>query len=81
MSNEKIVEFAKKNGYDNVLPLGPWREYECYEPTFDGATEEEPAIVGPPLIILVKGDEIRMSTEEEAFQQMDETDTDEIEEV
>lgn len=81
MSNEKIVEFAKKNGYDDAIPLGPWREYDCYEPIFDGATEDEPAIVGPPLIILVKGDEIRMSTEEEAFQQMDETDTDEIEEA
>lgn len=81
MSNKDIIAFAKKNGYDGVLPLGKWREYDCYEPIFDGATEEEPAIVGPPLIILVNGNEIRMSTEEEAFQQMDETETDEIEEM
>lgn len=81
MSKDKIIAFAKEQGYDSIAPLGKWREYECYEPIFDGSTEDEPAIVGPPLIILVKGDEIRMSTEEEAFQQMDETDTDEIEEV
>ena len=81
MSKNEIIAFAKEQGYDGVSPLGKWREYECYEPTFDGAAEEEPAIVGPPLIILVNGDAIRMSTVEEAFQQMDETDTDEIEEV
>lgn len=74
MSNEQIVAFAKKNGYDGVEPLGKWREFDCYEPVFDGTTEEEPAIVGAPLIILVKGDEIRMSTEEEAFAQMEEAD-------
>ena len=81
MSENEIIAFAKEQGYDSVAPLGKWREYECYEPIFGGATEEEPAIVGPPLIILVKDDEIRMSTEDEAFLQMDETDTDEIEEV
>lgn len=74
MSKEKILEFAKKNGYDDVEPLGKWREFDCYEPIFDGTSEEEPAIVGLPLIILVNGDEIRMSTEEEAFAQMEEAD-------
>ena len=72
MSNEKIVAFAKENGYDGVEPLGKWREFDCYEPVFDDTTEEEPAIVGAPLIILVNGEEIRMSTEEEAFAQMEE---------
>ena len=74
MSMDKIIAFAKKEGYDGVEPLGKWREYDCYEPFFDGSTEDEPAIVGPPLIILVIGNEIRMSTEEEAFQQMEESD-------
>lgn len=74
MSNKEIVAFAKKNGYDGVLPLGKWREYDAYEPTFDDSTEEEPSFVGPPLMILVKGDEIRMSTEEEAYQQIEEAD-------
>lgn len=74
MSNDKILAFAKQNGYDGVEPLGKWRDYDCYEPTFEDTSEEEPAIVGLPLIILVKGDEIRMSTEEEAYQQMEESD-------
>ena len=74
MSKAQIIEFAKKNGYDGVLPLGKWREYDAYEPTFKGSSAKKPAFVGPPLLILVKGDEIRMSTEEEAFQQMDEAD-------
>lgn len=73
MSNDKIVAFANGQGYDGASPLGKWREYDVYEPTFEGTNEEAPAFVGPPLIILVKGNEIRMSTEEEAFQQMDET--------
>lgn len=72
MSKNKIVAFAKEQGYDGVAPLGKWREYDVYEPTFNGTNEDTPAFVGPPLIILVKGNEIRMSTEEEAFQQMDE---------
>ena len=72
MSKKEIVAFAKKNGYDDALPLGKWREYDAYEPVFEGSTDEEPAYVGPPLLILVKGDEIRMSTEEEAYQQLEE---------
>lgn len=73
MSKDKIIAFAKKEGYDDILPLGKWRGYDCYEPVFKGTSEEEPAIVGAPLIILVKGKEIRMSTEEEAFAQMEES--------
>lgn len=73
MSKNKIIEFAKKNGYDGALPLGKWREYDAYEPIFKGTSAKKPAFVGPPLIILVKGDEIRMSTEEEAYQQIDES--------
>lgn len=71
MSKEKIIAFAKKQGYDGISPLGKWRGYDAYEPTFKG-TGEEPAFVGPPLMILVKGNEIRMSTVEEAYAQIDE---------
>lgn len=72
MSKKEIVAFAKKQGYDGVAPLGKWREYDAYEPILKGATEENPAFVGAPLMILVKGKEIRMSTIEEAYEQMDE---------
>ena len=70
MSKDQIVAFAKENGYEDVAPLGKWKEYDAYEPIFKGATEENPAFIGQPLMILVKGDEIRMSTVEEAYEQM-----------
>lgn len=73
MKNDKIIAFAKKNGYDDVLPLGKWKEYDAYEPIFDGK-DGATAYVGPPLMILVKGDEIRMSTVEEAYQQIADSD-------
>ncbi|MGN0999685.1 MAG: hypothetical protein ACI4PO_09055 [Faecousia sp.] len=70
MKKTQIVEFAKKNGYSDVSPLGKWKEYDAYEPIFEGASENEPACVGQPLMILVKGEEIRMSTIDEAHAQM-----------
>lgn len=69
--SEKVIKFAKENGYETAERVKDWNGYECYEPIFD---RKEIAEVGPPLLILVKGDEIRMSTVEEAFQQIDETD-------
>lgn len=72
MSKKEIIAFAKKQGYDGISPLGKWRGYDAYEPTFNGTDEETPAFVGPPLMILVKGNEIRMSTVEEAYAQIDE---------
>ena len=72
MDRARVVEFAKEQGYDGAEPLGQWRGYDIYEPTFEQSSGEEPAIVGPPLIIMVKDDVIRMSTEEEAFQQISE---------
>ena len=70
MKLEKVIEFAKKQGYDSAKQLDDWNGYEVYEPLFDG---EEVAFVGLPLLILVKGDKIRMSTEDEAFKQIEET--------
>lgn len=63
-----VKEFAKEQGYDDALPLGKWRGYDAYEPVFEGGI----AYVGPPLMILVKGETIRMSTPEEGYQQIDE---------
>lgn len=71
MTKKEITAFAKKHGYEGVLPLGKFKEYDAYEPIPKGATEEEPAAVGLPLMVLVKGDEIRMSTIEEAFEQLE----------
>ena len=67
MKKEDITQFAKKQGYDNVLYIGKWRDYDVYEPTFEGSG---PHFVGPPLVILVRGRSIRMSTVEEAYKQL-----------
>lgn len=75
MRKNEIIKFAKSQGYDGVAPLGKWRDYDAYEPVINDTNEENPAIVGPPLIILVRGDEIRMSTEDEAYQQLEESES------
>lgn len=66
---KKVTDFAVANGYEAVEKSKPWNGYECYEPIM---FEDEIAFIGPPLVILVKGDEIRMSTPEEAFARIDE---------
>ncbi len=70
MTEDQILNFAIDQEYDNFSYIGKWREYEVYEPLFD---YEGISYVGLPLIILVKGDTIRMSTPEEAFQYLDDT--------
>lgn len=67
MKKEDITQFAKKQGYDNVLYIGKWRGYDVYEPTFE---DSGPHFVGPPLVILVRGRSIRMSTVKEAYKQI-----------
>ena len=70
MDNEKVISFAREKGYKTAKRLNTWNGYECYEPVMD---EKETSMIGPPLLILVKGEKIRMSTVDEAFQQMDDT--------
>ena len=69
MDIKQVISFAQRNGYETVEKLNNWNGYECYEPNMDSKKETE---LGPPLLILVKGDKIRMSTPDEAFQQLDE---------
>lgn len=68
MEQTKVLAFAREQGYADIIPLGKWRGFDCYEPIFDGGV----SYVGPPLLVLVKGEEMRMSTPDEAFQQIDE---------
>lgn len=70
MMLEKIIKFAKDNGYATAKKLNPWNGYEVYEPIMN---DGEISFIGPPLIILVKGEEIRMSTPEEAYQRIEDT--------
>lgn len=76
MDLKNVISFAKKNGYETAKKLNNWNGYECYEPIMDSKKEAE---IGPPLLILVKGESIRMSTVEESFQQMDDTENEEME--
>ena len=71
MDLKQVISFVQRNGYETVEKLNNWNGYECYEPIMDSKKE---TAVGPPLLILVKGEKIRMSTPDEAFQQMDDTD-------
>ncbi len=73
ITKEQIIEFAKSQGYDGVKPLGQWRGYDAYEPTFNGSSECSPAMIGPPLLILADRDGVRMSTVDEAFAHIDES--------
>ena len=68
MKIKQVKDFAKQQGYDDVLSIGKWKGFDAYEPVFNG---EEPSFIGVPLLILVKGDSIRMSTVDEAFEQLD----------
>ena len=70
MKIESVISYAKQQGYDNALYLGKWKEYDAFEPVFDGA---DVSFVGLPFIILVKGDAVRMSTSEEALEQIQNT--------
>lgn len=67
MEIEKVKAFAKKQGYDDVLYIGKWKEFDCYEPVFKG---DDVSFIGVPLLILVQDKEIRMSTVDEAFEQL-----------
>lgn len=69
MSKEKIVAYAKTQGYKDAKYLHKWRDFDVYEPIYS----EDIAYIGLPLMILVKGEEIRMTTPDEAFKHLDET--------
>ena len=71
MVQASVDEFAKTQGYETAEYLGEWRGFKCYEPI---VAESEVSFVGLPLLILEdeKGN-IRMSTPEEALQQIDES--------
>ena len=67
--NNKIKQLAKEYGYDNAVEVGNWHGYSVYDPTFN---DGEIHYVGLPLKILVKDNEIRMSTYDEAMAMLDE---------
>lgn len=71
MLQPSIDKFAKSRGYETAEYLCEWRGFKCYEPI---VAEGEMSFVGLPLLILVDVEgNIRMSTPEEAMQQIDES--------
>lgn len=70
MVQPSIDNFAKSQGYETAEYLCEWRGFKCYEPVI---TDGETSFVGLPLLILEDNEgNIRMSTPEEAMQQIDE---------
>lgn len=65
--SERVTEFAKENGYKGAEKKISWNGYEVYEPIYGNRS----ACTGYPLVILVKGDEIRLSTDDEALEILD----------
>lgn len=71
MTKDKITAYAKKEGYSGAEYEKNWRGYEVWRPTIDGATDLNPAIIGLPYVLLVRGEKIRMSTVDETFAYLD----------
>ena len=63
MEKEKILEFAKNEGYAKINYLGKWKEYDVYDLIMEEEIngEEENCCVGYPYVLLVKENEIRVS--------------------
>lgn len=68
MKLDEIETFAIEQGYKYVLLFGNWKGFDVYEPLIGC----EPAEIGLPQMILVKENQVRLSTVEEAFQILDE---------
>lgn len=64
MTPNRVTEFAKSKGFTGAEYLKKWNGYECYEPTMG----DSDYFTGLPIVIMVKGEEIRMSTPKEAMQ-------------
>lgn len=70
-NKDKLVEVAKKvyHEFDDVEYVGEWEGYKVYSPfisDYDG-----PLIIGYPLFVLEKDDEIRLNEFDETFKIMD----------
>ena len=64
---EKVIAFAKDQGYESAVYLGKWREFEVYKPVFGSSGIHT---VGLPFKIVTDGNEIRMTTTDETFAYM-----------
>lgn len=73
MRQADVEEFAVKMGYETAEYLCEWNGFHCYEPIL---VKGRISYVGLPLLILEdSAGNIRMSTAEEAMQQLDDSRT------
>lgn len=69
MNKDKIQKFAQENGYEKINYKGKWKDYEVFDPIY--SESKEISYVGYPLMILVKNEEIRLTTPEESLELLD----------
>lgn len=67
MTQNDITAFAKKNGYEGARNGGEWRGFQVWQPYVKPINGVIPP-TGLPLVILVQGQSVRMSTINEALQ-------------
>ena len=69
ITDKQVLKYAKTRGYDKVTKCDKtWDGYSIYEPGFNRKGSPK---IGYPLVILVKDDEIRISTEDESLEILD----------
>lgn len=69
-----MTETAKKRVEEAIAALNAknyetgakWNGYDVYIPKYD-----QFSYVGPPFVVFARGDEVRISTEDEAFEYLD----------
>lgn len=59
---EAIDALVDELGAENVQERGEWNGYTVYEPQYS-----QMPVIGYPYVILVKGDEVRISTVDESL--------------
>ena len=59
----EVEELMDEIFADSYKRSKDWKGYEVYEPVYN-----KPIEIGAPLVVLVKGDEVRLSTPEESFE-------------
>lgn len=65
---EKINEFAENLSADSVSRGDKWEGHDVYIPVYN-----KPSFVGLPLIIFVDGEDVRLSTPDEALEYLSAT--------
>ena len=67
---EKIKNELKDIGFDTLEYLGKWDGYKVYSPIYTNLKDNEVPIIGLPLYVLEKDDEVRLSDDNECFKIM-----------